>query len=197
MSHTSAMPICATCGEANPESARYCHACGAQFALAQPLLRKTITALFCDLVGSTALAESLGDPEPVHEVLTRYFHEMTQVIGRHGGTLEKYAGDAICATFGVPVSHEDNALRAVRAAAEMKAALSGLNRELTSRWGIALEIRIGINSGEVLAGGAAAGRSLALGDPTSPPGFNRPPRLGTSFSGSPPCASSPPPSRSR
>lgn len=130
-----------------------------------PLLRRTVTALFCDLAGSTALAESLADPEAIHDVLTRYLRAMKTVIERHGGTVEKFAGDAILGAFGVPLSHEDDALRAVRAALEMREALSTLNAELDERWGVSLEIKIGINSGEFLTGDSIAGHTMTLGDP--------------------------------
>jgi class 3 adenylate cyclase/tetratricopeptide (TPR) repeat protein len=164
---TSGVLVCARCGRSSPEGARFCHACGARLGEAQPQLRKTITSLFCDLAGSTALAESLADPEAIHDVLTRYLRAMTTVIERHGGTVEKFAGDAILGTFGVPLSHEDDALRAVRAAVEMREALSPLNDELEARWGVALQLKIGINSGEVLTGDSMSGQAMALGDPVN------------------------------
>jgi class 3 adenylate cyclase len=159
--------VCARCGRSSPEGARFCHACGARLGEAQPQLRKTITSLFCDLAGSTALAESLADPEAIHDVLTRYLRAMTTSIERHGGTVEKFAGDAILGTFGVPLSHEDDALRAVRAAVEMREALFSLNDELEARWGVALQLKIGINSGEVLTGDSVSGQAMALGDPVN------------------------------
>src|ERR687883_33155 len=93
------------------------------------LSRKTVTVLFTDGVDSTPLTESL-DPEAVRVLMARYFDAMSGVIGRHGGTVEKYIGDAVMAVFGIPSAHEDDALRAVRAATEMRVALAGLNREL-------------------------------------------------------------------
>jgi class 3 adenylate cyclase/tetratricopeptide (TPR) repeat protein len=164
---TSGMLACARCGQSSPEGARFCQACGARLSEAPPQLRKTITSLFCDLAGSTALAESLADPEAIHDVLTRYFVAMTTVIERHGGTVEKFAGDAILGTFGVPLSHEDDALRAVRAAVEMRETLSSLNDELEGRWGVALQLKIGINSGEILTGDSISGQAMALGDPVN------------------------------
>src|SRR3989454_6485835 len=91
--------------------------------------RKTVTVLFCDVTGSTALGEEL-DPESLREVIQRYFTEMRAVIERHGGTVEKFIGDAVMAVFGVPLVHEDDALRAVRAALEMQSALDALNVEI-------------------------------------------------------------------
>jgi predicted ATPase/class 3 adenylate cyclase len=153
------MPVCQACGEENPARARFCMAC------AEPLpppreptsvsagaeTRKTLTVLFCDVVGSTPMGEQL-EPESVRRVMTRFFDRMRSVLERHGGTVEKYIGDAVMAVFGIPTLHEDDALRAVRAAAEMRAALGGLNAEFEPAWGVALEVRIGINTGEVVVG---------------------------------------------
>ena len=113
--------------------------------------RKTLTVVFCDVVGSTPLGEQL-EPESVRKVMTRFFDRMREVLERHGGTVEKYIGDAVMAVFGIPALHEDDALRAVRAAAEMRAALEGLNAEFEPAWGVALQTRIGINTGEVVVG---------------------------------------------
>ncbi len=120
------------------------------------LTRKTVTVLFSDIVDSTPLGESL-DPEPVRALMARYFERMSAVIERHGGTVEKYIGDAIMAVFGIPAVHEDDALRAVRAATEMRDALADLNAELAHP----LSIRIGLNTGEVVAG---EGHTLVTGD---------------------------------
>ena len=127
---------CASCGEENPERFRHCGYCGAALA-AVPVreTRKTVTVLFTDVTGSTALGERL-DPESLRDVMGRYFASMREVIERHGGTVEKYIGDAVMAVFGVPVVHEDDALRAVRAAAEMRAALERLNGELRATRGV-------------------------------------------------------------
>jgi class 3 adenylate cyclase/tetratricopeptide (TPR) repeat protein len=103
--------------------------------------RKTVTILFCDVTGSTALAESV-DPEALRGVLARYFERMKAIVERHGGTVEKFIGDAVMAVFGVPVAHEDDALRALHAAAEMRDALPELE----------VDARIGVNTGEVVTG---------------------------------------------
>ena len=125
---------------------------------AAPERRKTVTVLFCDVSGSTELGERL-ETEAVREVMLRYFDEMRVVIERHSGTVEKFIGDAVMAVFGVPVAHEDDALRAVRAAAEMLGRLEALNDEIESRFGSRIGIRIGINTGEVVAGAiGGAGR---------------------------------------
>jgi class 3 adenylate cyclase/tetratricopeptide (TPR) repeat protein len=113
--------------------------------------RKVVTVLFCDLVGSTALGEST-DPEALRARLRRYFQDLRTILERHGGSVEKFAGDAVMAVFGIPVAHEDDALRAVRAAAEMRDAIVAHG----------LEARIGVNTGEVVVGGE--GETLVTGD---------------------------------
>jgi class 3 adenylate cyclase/tetratricopeptide (TPR) repeat protein len=160
------MAICRECGEPNDVAARFCQACGAPLVeeLQPPLeVRKTVTVLFADVAESTALGEQL-DPEPLRRVMARYFEEMRTILVQYGGTVEKFIGDAVMAVFGVPVAHEDDALRAVRAADQMLERLEGLNEELEAEYGIHLEIRIGVNTGEVVAGTASAGHTLVTGD---------------------------------
>ncbi len=159
------MVRCPNCGEENPAKFRLCGYCGAQLArpVAAEEVRKTVTIVFCDLKGSTSLGERL-DSESVREVLSVYFAAMRQVLERHGGTVEKYIGDAIMAVFGLPRLHEDDALRAVRAACEMKTALRELNVRIQATWGVTLENRTGINTGEVVAGDTSTGQRLATGD---------------------------------
>ena len=127
---------CPSCQEENPPKFRLCGYCGAALAAAAALpqrdVRRTVTLLFCDLKGSTALGERL-DAEALHEVKERYFAAMARQITRHGGKIEKYIGDAIMAVFGLPLAHEDDALRAVRAAAGMQAELRRVNAELRER----------------------------------------------------------------
>jgi predicted ATPase/class 3 adenylate cyclase len=126
-------------------------------------VRKTVTTLFCDVVHSTALGES-ADPESVRRIMTRYFDEMQAIVERHGGTVEKFIGDEVMAVFGVPAVHEDDALRAVRAGAEMRARVEELNEELSAGWGVRLAVRIGINTGEVIAGDPATRQTFVTGD---------------------------------
>jgi class 3 adenylate cyclase/tetratricopeptide (TPR) repeat protein len=155
---------CPRCGEENPDRFRLCGFCGAELAPALAReLRKTVTIVFCDLRGSTSLAERL-DGETLRAVLNRYFEVMRAAIERHGGTVEKFIGDAVMAVFGLPRVREDDALRAVRAAMEMKTDLADLNHELQHRWGVTLANRIGVNTGEVVAGDAGAGQRLVTGD---------------------------------
>jgi class 3 adenylate cyclase/tetratricopeptide (TPR) repeat protein len=122
--------------------------------------RKTVTVLFADVAGSTALGEAL-DPESLQRVMARYFDAARACLERHGGSVEKFIGDAVMAVFGVPVTHEDDALRAVRAAAELREALPALNDELERDFGISLELRIGVNTGDVVVG---TEERLATGD---------------------------------
>ena len=119
------MIVCPSCGEENPERFRLCGFCGTPLAapVAAQEVRKTVTVVFSDLKGSTSLGEQL-DSEALREVMTRYFDVFRAVLERHGGTVEKFIGDAIMAVFGLPTVREDDALRAGRAAAEMRAALA-------------------------------------------------------------------------
>jgi class 3 adenylate cyclase len=126
--------------------------------------RKVVTVLFADLRGSTAIGERL-DPEAVRRVLTRFYDAARESIERHGGTVEKFIGDAVMAVFGVPLVHEDDAIRGVRAAAELQQELGRMNDELLrAKYGVGLELRIGVNTGEVVAGDPATGSSFVAGD---------------------------------
>jgi class 3 adenylate cyclase/tetratricopeptide (TPR) repeat protein len=156
---------CPACGEANPAKFRLCGFCGEALAPALPAqeVRKTVSIVFSDLKGSTAMGEKL-DSEAVREVMSRYFDEMRAALQAHGGTIEKYIGDAIMAVFGLPTLHEDDALRAVRAAAEMRDRLAALNAELMDRWGVTVGNRTGVNTGEVVAGDPTTGQRLVTGD---------------------------------
>jgi class 3 adenylate cyclase len=146
------VPICPNCGQENPEGFRICGMCGAPLVEAEKPReqRKTVTVLFCDVTGSTSLGEST-DPEALRALLARYFERMKGIVESHGGTVEKFIGDAIMAVFGVPQLHEDDALRACRAAVEMRDALPELG----------LQARIGLNTGEVVTG---TEERLATGD---------------------------------
>jgi class 3 adenylate cyclase/tetratricopeptide (TPR) repeat protein len=126
-------------------------------------VRKTVTILFADVMGSTELGERL-DPESLRQVMTRYFAAMRSALERHGGTVEKFIGDAVMAVFGIPMVHEDDALRAIRAAVDMRLALATLNEELERNWGASIDIRTGVNTGEIVAGDSSLGDSLVTGD---------------------------------
>ena len=147
------MQICARCGTENPEDAKFCKECAAPLGEAKSAgreQRKTVTVLFCDVVGSTSLGEST-DPEALRALLARYFERMKAIVERHGGSVEKFIGDAVMAVFGVPVVHEDDALRALRAAVEMRQAFPELG----------IQGRIGVTTGEVVSG---TEERLATGD---------------------------------
>ena len=126
-------------------------------------VRKTVTILFSDVAGSTAMGDAL-DPEAVRRVMGQYFDACRSVIEFHGGTIEKFIGDAVMAVFGVPVVHEDDAMRAMRAADGIRGALAHLNLEFQSHHGVRLEVRTGINTGEVMAGDPGAGQAFVSGD---------------------------------
>jgi class 3 adenylate cyclase len=143
---------CPSCGKELPGEFPFCPFCTAPLAALAPSReqRKTVTVLFCDVTGSTALGEST-DPEALRAVLARYFGRMKGIVEAHGGTVEKFIGDAVMAVFGVPQVHEDDALRACRAAVEMREALPELG----------VQARIGVNTGEVVTG---TEERLATGD---------------------------------
>jgi class 3 adenylate cyclase/tetratricopeptide (TPR) repeat protein len=122
-----------------------------------------VTVVFSDLIDSTPLGESL-DVESYRRMLSRYFIEVSRVLEHHGGTVEKFIGDAVMAVFGIPVVHEDDALRAVRAVTELRESLHELNEELRVEFGAELRFRTGINTGEVVAGDPSEGQAFATGD---------------------------------
>jgi len=175
------MLTCPACGRANPAEARFCNGCGSPLGptASSREVRKTVTALFCDLVGSTTLGET-HDPEVLRPLIERYFGAARGAIERHGGRVEKFIGDAVSAVFGLPVAHEDDALRAVRAAVEIQARL----RELAASSPFPFAARIGVTTGEVLVPGdgtpligdtmntasrlqsTAAPGSVVIGEPT-------------------------------
>src|SRR3954454_18707264 len=144
------MSTCAACGHVNSPAARFCQACGVPLGGGLGERRKVVSVLFCDVVGSTALAES-SDPEAVRALLARYFAVMRRIVESYEGSVEKFIGDAVMAVFGVPAAHEDDALRACHAAVEMREAFAGLG----------VEGRIGVCTGEVVTGTT---ERLATGD---------------------------------
>ncbi|MDX6408966.1 MAG: hypothetical protein QOE13_2037, partial [Gaiellaceae bacterium] len=159
------MPLCPSCGQDNPDVARFCLACGTSLAPPEPVVeeRKLITVLFCDIVGSTAKAEQL-DPEDVRARLAPYYERARAELVRFGGTVEKFIGDAVVALFGAPVAHEDDPERAVRAALAVRGAVEALNEE--DAW-LDLKIRVGVNTGEalvVLGARTTEGEGMASGD---------------------------------
>src|SRR6266511_2049296 len=136
---------------------------GSEVWTMQREVRKTVSVVFSDVAGSTALAEQL-DPESLRRAMTRYFEVARRVHERHGGVVEKFIGDAVMAVFGIPHAHEDDALRAVRAAWELRRAMAALNRELERELEVVLPVRTGVNTGLVLAGDEQAGHAFVGGD---------------------------------
>ncbi len=154
------MSVCPECGRENPADSRFCNGCGASLAAPPVERRKLVTSVFCDLSGSTAMAER-SDAERVFEVMRAYFDTARAALERHGGTVEKFIGDAVVGMFGVPEAHEDDALRACRAALEIRKRMGGLD--------LGVAVRIGVNTGEVVAGDSrpemfASGEAVVLGD---------------------------------
>ncbi|MFC6708017.1 adenylate/guanylate cyclase domain-containing protein [Flexivirga alba] len=159
------MTTCARCGAELTAGARFCSSCGAaagQGALQAPV-RKHVVILFCDIVGSTTLGE-FADPEALRERLGRYFQAVSKVIWEHGGTVEKFIGDAVMAVFGVPSSREDDAIRAVRSASAIHEAVAGLSAGGHHEIGKELHVRIGVNSGEVFVAHQPDGQFSVTGD---------------------------------
>src|SRR5580765_158967 len=159
------MPICANCGQDNPDIAKFCLACAAPLAPPAPTTeeRKLVTVLFTDIVGSTAKAEQM-DPEDVRARLAPYYVRLRTELGRFGGTVEKFIGDAVVALFGAPVAHEDDPERAVRAALAIRDGIAELN-ESDSK--LELQLRIAVNTGEALVALGAnpsEGEGMASGD---------------------------------
>jgi class 3 adenylate cyclase/tetratricopeptide (TPR) repeat protein len=157
--------VCPSCGQENPEIAKFCLACGSALEEAVPSgeERKLITVLFCDIVGSTATAEQM-DPEDVRARLAPYYERARSELESFGGTVEKFIGDAVVALFGAPIAHEDDAERAVRAALALRDAIDELNAE--DEW-LDLKIRVGVNTGValvVLGARATEGEGMAAGD---------------------------------
>ena len=151
--------------------ARFCANCGSSLTGSSGTAteeRKIATILFADVIGSTDLGEQL-DPERLRALLQDYFAAMASVIEGWTGTVEKYIGDAILAVFGVPVAREDDPIRALSAATEMLTEIERLNDEFEARHGVRLSVRIGVNTGEVLApvGARAGGQFLVSGDPVN------------------------------
>ena len=159
------MPDCTACGAQNPSEAAFCLRCGLRLAGEEEpaATRRTVTVVFADVTGSTTLGEAL-DPEALRRVMARYYADARTALERHGGTVEKFIGDAVVAVFGVPRRHEDDAVRALRAAVEVRERVRALSAELEASLGQRLEIRTGVNTGEVVAGDLTEGASFASGD---------------------------------
>jgi predicted ATPase/class 3 adenylate cyclase len=163
---TALAPTCPSCGSENPPGAKFCVECGTELAAAAateptirepaevealPEERRKATVLFADLSGYTAVAERM-DPEAVKSLIDRALQRLGQEVTRYGGRVDKYIGDNVMAVFGAPVAHEDDPERAVRAGLAMQAAMEEINDHIAAAAGVGFELRVGVNSGEVLAG---------------------------------------------
>ncbi len=160
------MGACPDCGREPPGAGfSFCPWCGAavRASLRDSGKRATVTLLFADLVGSTELGARL-DPEVLRGVLSSYWDAARDAVERHGGTVEKFIGDAVVAVFGIPVVREDDALRATRAATDLHAAVTALNVDLRSRHAVELVVRVGINTGPVMIADATGDVALMAGD---------------------------------
>ncbi|MBI3007261.1 MAG: hypothetical protein HYY53_03020 [candidate division NC10 bacterium] len=141
---------CSGCGFDAPADFAFCPKCGRKLEREPEADRRTVSVLFADLSGFTALAERL-DPEDVRAFQTDLFQEMAAAIQQYDGFVEKYVGDAVMAVFGAPVAHEDDPERALRAALAMQERMAGLNRRWERRLGKALALHVGVNTGPVVA----------------------------------------------
>ncbi|MBB2892567.1 adenylate/guanylate cyclase domain-containing protein [Flexivirga oryzae] len=159
------MITCWRCGFESPAGTKFCPNCGAALAQGglQAPVRKHVVILFVDIVGSTSLGESL-DPEALRAGLARYFDAVSRIVWKYGGTVEKFIGDAVMAVFGVPATREDDALRAVRAATDIHAAMHELSGRMRAQLGQRLRVRVGVNSGEVFVTHQPDGQFSVTGD---------------------------------
>jgi class 3 adenylate cyclase/tetratricopeptide (TPR) repeat protein len=165
---------CRHCGFENGTGARFCANCGRPLVqdaaaygaapLAAAETRRIITALFADLAGSTALTERL-DPEDARAVVGKFYDTVREAVERYDGTVANLLGDAVLAVFGLPTSHEDDPERAVRAALALRDAMAGLNAHLEAEHDLRLEVRVGVNTGEVVAAsGSTFDRDFLIAD---------------------------------
>ena len=173
-------PKCPGCGAENPPQAKFCIECGTDLGAAPatapapparppeeppPEERRKATVIFADLSGYTAVSERV-DPERMKSLVDRALRRLGEEVERYGGTIDKYIGDNVMGVFGAPVSHEDDPERAVRAGLAMQAAMEGINQRIAADLGASFSLRVGINSGEVLAGRVGDGYTV-IGDPVN------------------------------
>jgi class 3 adenylate cyclase/predicted ATPase len=180
---TELAPLCPSCGAENPAGAKFCIECGNSLSAGQapatsaapaattappeapPEERRQATVLFADLSGYTSAAERM-DPEAVKALVDRTLRRLGDEIERFGGTIDKFIGDNVMGVFGAPITHEDDPERAVRAGLAMQEAMEEANRQSREKFGVGFSLRVGINSGEVMAG-AVGDRYTVMGDPVN------------------------------
>src|ERR1700757_1250224 len=154
---TAAALVCGSCGTELPPNSKFCNECGAAVATATtPAEYKQVTVLFADVVPSMDIAAAVG-AERLREIMTELVERSTAVVRRYGGTVDKFTGDGIMAVFGAPVALEDHAIRACLAALGIQEETARLAAEVEDRDGIDLRLRVGLNSGEVIAGEIGSG----------------------------------------
>jgi adenylate cyclase len=176
-------PLCPSCGAENPAGAKFCIECGSALSAGTgaapaappgattappeppPEERRQATVLFADLSGYTSAAERM-DPEAVKALVDRTLRRLGDEIERFGGTIDKFIGDNVMGVFGAPITHEDDPERAVRAGLAMHEAMEEANRQSREKFGVGFSLRVGINSGEVMAG-AVGDRYTVMGDPVN------------------------------
>ena len=153
----TAATSCRTCGTDLLENARFCHGCGSPVAAQEmPAEFKQVTVLFADVVHSTDIASAVG-AERLREIMTELVNRTTAVVERYGGTVDKFTGDGLMATFGAPKALEDHAFRASLAALDIQRETASLAKAITDRDGVNLQVRIGLNSGQVVTGEIGSG----------------------------------------
>src|ERR1700756_2790361 len=154
---TAAAVVCGSCGTELPPDSRFCNRCGAAVAPATtPAEYKQVTVLFADVVHSMDIAAAVGT-ERLREIMTELVDRSTAVVKRYGGTLDKFTGDGIMAIFGAPIALEDHAVRACLAALDVQEEAKRLAADLQQRDGVELQLRVGLNSGQVIAGEIGSG----------------------------------------
>src|SRR3954454_18259341 len=148
----TAVVACRTCGTEPLDNARFCHGCGSPVAGADTHAEyKQVTVLFADVVHSMDIAATVG-AERLRELMGELFNRTSAIVQRYGGTVDKFTGDGLMAVFGAPIALEDHALRACRAALDIQKDVKDLDGEVEHRDHVALQLRVGLNSGEVIAG---------------------------------------------
>src|ERR1700757_109287 len=149
---TAAAVVCRSCGTELPPNSKFCNECGAAVATATtPAEYKQVTVLFADVVHSMDIAAAVG-AERLREIITELVNRATAVVQRYGGTVDKFTGDGIMAVFGAPVALEDHAVRACLAALDIQKKAERLAADIEHCDGVALQLRIGLNSGQVITG---------------------------------------------
>src|SRR6201993_3737880 len=161
---TVAALVCGSCGTELPPNSKFCNECGAPITPAATAAEyKQVTVLFADVVHSMDIAAAVG-AERLREIMAELVERSAALVQRYGGTVDKFTGDGIMAVFGAPTALEDHALRACMAALDIQAATADLTKEVQARDGIALQLRIGLNSGQVIAVEIDSATYTAIGE---------------------------------